>query len=66
MEKNIAKGVDLLEKLIEAGDASIMYLLGLRYITGFDLEEDVVRGVDLLEKAVDSGYVNAMEILGGC
>ena len=53
VERDVSRGVFLLEQAIEAGSPDAMTGLGLRFLEGDGIEQDISR-VSLLEQAIEA------------
>ncbi len=65
-DEDIAKGVALLRKAAELGNANAQMNLGLCYYMGTFLEKDATKAVEWLNKAAEQDMPLAQFVLGGC
>lgn len=60
------EGVEWLKKAAEHGQDDAMVALGMRLLSGGDVEKNTERGIEFLDRAVSNGDVLAMMTLGRC
>lgn len=63
-EKDVAKGVSMLTKAAEGGDASAQFSLGWVYLNGTGVERDDARGAQWIRRAANQGHTVAMNDMG--
>lgn len=63
-KEQIARGLEIMEGLVESGDPEAQFELGMHYLRGEVIAQDAAKAVDLIGKAANEEYLPALYTLG--
>ena len=63
-EAQIQKGIGIIEKKAQEGDATAQYRIGVIYRKGFHVPQDKAKAFEWFRKAAEQGHVKAQYTLG--